>query len=245
MKRVTKKLLGCIRRADNDFGLIKDGDSIAVGVSGGKDSLVLLHCLSLYKQFTHKDFSITAITVGMGLEPFDVSGVTAFCAENSIPYHVIPTNIGQVIFESRKEKNPCALCANLRRGTLNNHAKALGCNKVALGHHRDDVIETFLMSLLYEGRLNTFTPLTHLSRVDLDVIRPLVYVEEGDIITLAGSLKLPVIASPCPACGHTARQKTKDLLKALSADYPDIHDKLINAISRTEQYHLWEKQKGL
>jgi len=243
MKKDIKKALGCIRKADQDFGLIAEGDAIAVGVSGGKDSLLLLYCLSLYRNFCKNRFTLEAITVFLGLEPFDVSAVKALCDQMSIPYHVIETDIGRVVFDVRQEKNPCSLCANMRRGALNNAAKALGCNKIALGHHSDDVIETFLMSLFYEGRINTFSPKTYLSRTDLTVIRPFVYLPEKDIISAAKDLVLPIITSPCPACGKTNRQKTKELITALSKDIPDIKEKLLGALANTEQYHLWEKEK--
>ena len=147
-----KTTLGCLRKADTDFHLIEPGDRVAVGVSGGKDSLLLLHALSLYRKFSHKDFTLMAFTISMGLEPFDLSGIHRLCQELDIPYVVKQTEIGDIIFNKRKEKNPCALCAKMRRGALNDMCREYGCNKLALGHHRDDAIETLLMSLFYEGR---------------------------------------------------------------------------------------------
>lgn len=167
-----KKTLGCVRKADRDFRLIEAGDRIAVGVSGGKDSLLLLHALSLYRKFSHKDFSLAAVTVTMGMEPFDLSDVRSLCDRLEIPYLIRETEIGKIIFEYRKEKNPCALCAKMRRAVLANTCVENGINKLALGHHREDVIETLLMSLFYEGRFHTFHPRTTMSRTGITVIRP-------------------------------------------------------------------------
>lgn len=233
--------MGCLRRADEDFGLIKDGDRIAVGISGGKDSLALAYCLELYKRFSKKNYELVAVTVDLGLRPFELGGVRSFFEHLNIPYYVEQTNIGDVVFDTRKEKNPCALCANLRRGTLNNAAVRLGCNKTALGHHSEDVTATFLLSLFYEGRLNVFSPATELSRMGITAIRPFVYAEEKDIIALAQGLNLPVVKSPCPACGQTARAKTEDILNALEQSIPDVRLKLKTAIETTENYKLWKK----
>ncbi|MDD6205103.1 MAG: ATP-binding protein [Firmicutes bacterium] len=242
IKRELKRLLGCIRRADRDFGLISDGDSIAVGVSGGKDSLALAYCLDLYRKFSKKDYRIVAVTVDTGLRPFDLSGVREFFMRLGIPYEVAQTNIGGVVFDTRQEKDPCALCANLRRGVMNSTAVRLGCNKTALGHHSEDAVNTFLMSLLYEGRLSTFAPKTYLSRRDITVLRPFVYASEQDIIAVAKGLPLPVVASPCPACGNTARARVSALVSALETQVPDVREKLRSALEGTENYHLWSKE---
>lgn len=243
MKKDIKKALGCIRKADEDFGLIEAGDKIAVGVSGGKDSLLLLYALSLYRNFCPRSFTLEAVTVSLGLEPFDVSAVEKLCGAMEVPYTVVPTDIGKIVFDVRQEKNPCSLCANMRRGAVNNAALRAGCNKVALAHHSDDVIETFIMSLFYEGRLHTFSPKTYLSRAGLTVIRPFVYLPEQTIIAAVKDLVLPVVVSPCPACGTTNRQKTKELLAELSKTIPDAKEKLLRALANTEQYSLWEKEK--
>lgn len=235
-----KKVLGCIRRADQDFHLIAPGDKIAVGVSGGKDSLLLLQALSLYKRFSKTPYELHAITLTMGLEPFDTSGVAALCDALSIPYTVIPTRIGPIIFEERQEKNPCSLCATMRRGILYEKAVALGCNKVALGHHQDDVIETFFLSLFHEGRLNTFTPVTYLSRSGLTLIRPMVYLPEQHIQSVCRKLDLPVIHNPCPANGNTQRQTVKDYLLNLEGTFPDARKFVAGAIANTPQYNLWD-----
>lgn len=239
-----KKLLGCIRRADEDFGLIKSGDRVLVGVSGGKDSLALLVGLSTYRMFSKKNYELIAGTLTMGLEPFDLTGVRKLCDELGVPYHVRETRIGPIVFEERKEKNPCSLCAIMRRGALNKMAAALGCNKVALGHHRDDAIETLLLSLFYESRLHTFAPLTHLSRTGLTQIRPLVYVPEKNIRGFARRYELPVVPSPCPANGNTQRQAMKDLLADLSRRFPDVRERMLSALQNEEQYGLWPKPKS-
>ncbi len=236
-----KRVLGSVRRADEKFGLIQNGDKIAVGVSGGKDSLLLLFALSIYKKFSKKEFSMEAVTVSLGLEPFDTSAVKKFSESLGVPYTRVESDIGDVVFNIRKEKNPCALCANMRRGAVNSTAKELGCNKVALAHHRDDAIETLLMSLFFEGRMNTFSPRTYLSRQDLTVIRPFVFVPEEIIVSCAQSLDLPIVTSPCPANGKTARQDIKELLQELSNRFPDIHEKLLHALVNTEKYNLWDK----
>lgn len=234
--------LGCIRRADEQFGMIEKDDRIAVGVSGGKDSLLLLNALALYRKFCKNPFELEAICLGLGYEPFDVSGVQALCDRLEVPFTYRKTDIKEVVFDIRKETNPCAMCAKLRRGALNNLAKEHGCNKVALGHHREDVVETFLMSLFFEGRLHLFAPVTYLSRVDVTVIRPMIYVPEKHIIQLARKLELPIIHNPCPADGYTKRQEMKELCLKLSALVgKDCTATIMQAISNVDQYLLWDK----
>ena len=235
-----KKTLGCLRKADHDFGLIESGDRVAVGVSGGKDSLLLLHALSLYRQFSHKDFSLCAITVTLGLEPFDLSGIRALCEQLGIEYIVQETEIGKIIFEYRQEKNPCALCAKMRRAVLANTCVERGINKLALGHHREDAIETLLMSLFNEGRFRTFHPKTRMSRTGITVIRPLIYLPESHVKHMAKVLDLPVVKSPCPADGNTDRQKMKDLLRELRKVYPDANERFLHALQQ-DRYDLWQK----
>ena len=237
-----KTTLGCLRKADTDFHLIEPGDRVAVGVSGGKDSLLLLHALSLYRKFSHKDFTLMAFTVSMGLEPFDLSGIQRRCQELDIPYVVKETEIGDIIFNQRKEKNPCALCAKMRRGALNDLCRAYGCNKLALGHHRDDAIETLLMSLFYEGRFHTFHPKTYLSRTGITAIRPLCYLPEYHVRHMVEELDLPVVKSPCPANGETKRQEMKELMQALRKRYPDAPDRFLHALQSDKQYDLWQKE---
>ena len=236
-----KKVLGCIRRACEDFDLIEDGDRVGVGVSGGKDSLLLLYALSLYRRFAKQRFEVVALTLSMGLEPFDVSPIQALCDELGVRYIVRKTEIGRIRFDERKEKNPCSLCAKMRRGALNELAKEVGCNKVALGHHRDDALETLLLCLLHEGRIHTFHPKSYLSRMDLTVIRPMVYVPEKHVIHVAKQLELPIVKSPCPANGNTQREEMKQLLGELCKRYPNARELMLSALRNEEQYGLWEK----
>ena len=236
-----KKVLGCIRRACEDFHLIEDGDIVAVGVSGGKDSLLLLYALSLYRKFAPQRFELKGLTLTMGLEPFDTSKVAALCEKLGVEYIVRPTEIGRIIFEERHEKNPCSLCAKMRRGALNDLAKECGCNKVALGHHRDDALETLLLCLLHEGRIHTFHPKSYLSKADLTVIRPMVYLPEKHIIHVAREIQLPIIPSPCPANGATEREEMKYLLDSLCKLYPNAREMMLSALQNEAQYGLWNK----
>lgn len=209
-----QRILGYMRKAIQEFDLIQDGDRIAVGVSGGKDSMVLLTGLARLKRFIGIDFEVVGLTLDpqFGGVPGDYSAVEALCKELGVEYHIIPTEIGQIIFDVRKEPNPCSLCARMRRGALHDNAKALGCNKLALGHHYDDVVETFVMNLFNEGRLGCFSPKTWLSRKELWMIRPLVFAPEADVRRAAARENLPIVKSKCPADGHTSREDTKNFL---------------------------------
>jgi tRNA(Ile)-lysidine synthase TilS/MesJ len=237
-----KTVLGCIRRADQDFGMIRDGDRIAVGVSGGKDSLLLLAALSLYRRFCRKNYALEALTLKMGLEPFDTAPVAALCERLEVPYTVLDTDIAEILFTHRKERHPCSLCAKLRRGALNTLAAQRGCNKLALGHHREDALETLLLSLIFEGRLHTFLPVTHLDRSGITTVRPMVYLPEKHVLHMARELALPVIHNPCPANGHTKRQEMKELLATLSKTYPEIKERMLHALWNRDQYGLWDRR---
>ena len=215
-----KKIVSRVRKAVEDYDMIADGDRIAVGVSGGKDSLVLLGALANLSRFYPKKFEVKALTLDMGYNA-DWSGVENYCKEIGVSYTVKHTNIKEVVFDYRQEENPCSLCSKLRRGALNDLALDEGCNKVALGHHNDDVLETFMLSLLYEGRINCFSPVTYLDRTNLYSIRPLIYVRECDIKSVAKRLELPIVKSSCPADGNTKRQEMKEIIKML--------DKSVNA----------------
>ena len=239
-----KEVLGCLRRADEDFSMIAPGDHVAVGVSGGKDSLLLLYALALYRRFCRHPYTLTAVTLTMGLEPFDLSKVRALCAELGVPYIVRETQIGKVIFEERREKNPCSLCAKMRRGALVDLCLETGANKLALGHHRDDAIETLFLSMLYEGRIHTFHPVTHLTRKNITQIRPLVYLPEKHVIHMVKALSLPVVPSPCPANGRTKRDDVRDLLNEICRRKPGARELLLSALQNEAQYGLWEKPKG-
>ena len=232
-----KKILSMFCKVCQEYNLIENGDKIAVGLSGGKDSLALLVALNEYKKYFFPDFEIIAIAIDLTNGKNDYSQLINFCKNLNINLEIVPSNVFEIVFDIRKEKNPCSLCANLRRGLLNSKAKELGCNKVALGHHRDDLIETFLLSLFFEGRLSTFKPKTYLSKVDITVIRPLLYVEENEILKI--SKDLPIIKNICPADKHTQREKAKDLLKMLEKTYPSCKEKLFNSIIHKERYNLF------
>ena len=200
-----QKLLSYTRRAVDSYEMIDDGDKIAVGISGGKDSLTLLYALAELRRFYPKKFDLIAITVNLGFDNFDTTKIEQLCKELDVPYYIVGTEIYDIVFNVRKEKNPCSLCAKMRKGALNQKLNDLGCNKIAYAHHKDDFIETFLMSLLYEGRIHTFSPKTYLDKSELMVIRPLMYINEGEIISFNNYMQLPVIKSPCPADGYTKR----------------------------------------
>ncbi len=236
-----KLVLGCMRRADQDFGMINEGDRVVVGVSGGKDSLVLLYGLALYRYFCKNSFELRAVTLGMGLEKVDFSPIARLCEQNNVPYEVRETDIGDVIFNQRRESNPCALCSKMRRGALTDYCREVGANKLALGHHRDDAIETLLMSLLFEGRLHTFHPVTYLSKQQITQIRPMAYLPEKDVIHAARKFQLPVTKSPCPANGETKRAEMKALMDDLCRRYPRAREYMLNALRNSDQYGLWDK----
>ena len=230
----TKLLLSYTRRAVDDYSMIEEGDKIAVGVSAGKDSLALLCALSQLRRFYPKKFELIGITVDMGFDGMDFSPIKKFCEELEAEYHVVPTQISKIIFDVRKESNPCSLCAKMRRGALHTAAKELGCNKVALGHHFDDVVETFMLNLFYEGRLGCFQPVTYLSRIDLHVIRPLIYMPEKDVRYFANKVSLPVISSPCPADKNTERENMKQLLASIEKENKGLRYRIFGAIQRGE-----------
>lgn len=230
----TKHLLSFVRRAVDDYSMIDDGDKIAVGISGGKDSLALLCALADLRRFYSKKFDIIALTVDMGFDGTDYSEIKKLCDELDVQYHVIPTQLAQIIFEERKEKSPCSLCAKMRRGVIHSSAKELGCNKVALGHHFDDVVETFILNLFFEGRLGCFSPVTYLSRKDITLIRPLIYMPEKDVRYFASKNDLPVVKSLCPADGNTQREEMKKLLGELDRKHKGLRYRIFGALQRGE-----------
>ncbi len=232
-----RKILSGLRKAIEEYHLIETGDKIAVGLSGGKDSLCLLSALCEYKKYIFSQFDLVAIAVDLTDGKNNYKNLKTFCKKNGVNLEIVPSNVFEIVFEIRKEKNPCSLCANLRRGLLNSKAKDLGCNKVALGHHRDDLIETFILSLFFEGRLSTFKPKTYLSKTDLTVIRPMIFVEEKEIERIAKNL--PVLHNDCPADKHTEREKTKQVLTTLETKYPGCKEKIFNAIIHSERYNLF------
>lgn len=238
-----KQVLGCIRRADERYGMIQDGDKICVGVSGGKDSLLLMYGLKLYQMFSKKKYDLCAVMLDLGLVEQDTSGIEAFAEKNGIDFEVRKTDIGDVVFNIRKEKNPCAMCAKMRRGALNDIAVSKGCNLVALGHNREDVLETFLLSLFFEARLNTFAPITYLGRSGVTVIRPLVFFPEWDARAAAKRLELPVIPANCPVAGKTKREDMRLLLQEFRHIVPDVENKLMKAVVDTHKYGMWDRMK--
>lgn len=225
-----QKLLSYTRRAIDSYEMIDNGDKIAVGISGGKDSLTLLYALAELRRFYPKKFDLIAITVNLGFDNFDTAKIEQLCKELDVPYYIVDTEIYDIVFNVRKEKNPCSLCAKMRKGALNQKLNDLGCNKIAYAHHKDDFIETFLMSLLYEGRIHTFSPKTYLDKSELMVIRPLMYINEGEIISFKNDMLLPVIKSPCPADGYTKREYAKQTLAKLENETPGCKQRIFSAI---------------
>lgn len=227
-----QKMMGLMRRCIDDYHMIEAGDRIAVGVSGGKDSLTLLTVLAALRAYYPKPFALEALSIDMGLGGMDFAPVEALCRELDVPFTIRHTEIGKIIFDYRKEKNPCSMCAKMRRGALNDLILEHGFNKVALGHHFDDAVETMLMSLLYEGRIGCFEPVTYLSRTGVTQIRPMLYVGEQAIEHFAARMQLPVVHNTCPADKHTKRQEVKELIVTLQARYPDLKTKIFGAMQR-------------
>lgn len=225
-----KRLLSYVRRAADDYQLLEDQDRIAVGISGGKDSLALLCALKNLQRFYPKHFEIMAFTVHTGFEDFHLEPVADYCASLGIAYEVVDTQIQEIVFEHKKLSHPCSLCAKLRKGALNQAALKYGCNKIAFGHHRDDLIETMLLSLFFEGRFHSFSPKTFWERSGLTLIRPFIYVPEAELTGFQNKYHLPAVKNPCPADGHTKRQYVKELLRTLNAADPGVKDRLFAAI---------------
>jgi len=230
--KLLNEFTGTVRRAVDDYNMIEAGDKVAVGVSGGKDSLLLLLALNHLKGYYPKPFELEAITIELGFEGMDFTPVKALCAELGIPYTCLETDIKEVVFDVRQESNPCSLCAKMRRGALNNAIRERGITKLALGHHFDDAVETFMMSLLFEGRLSCFRPVTYMDRSGVTQIRPLVYAGEQKIANVARALELPVVENPCPQDKASKRYEIKQLLKELSEEYPDMKSKVFGAMQR-------------
>lgn len=225
-----QQVLSVARKAIDEFHMIEEGDKIAVGISGGKDSLTLLYALHGLKRFYPAKFELEAITVDLGHPGFDLSRISALCEDLGVHYTVIKTDIAEIIFERRNETNPCSLCAKMRKGALNDAIKKLGCNKVAYAHHKDDIIETMLMSLIFEGRFHTFAPITYLDRMDLTLIRPLMYMDEMDVIGFQNKYDLPVAKSRCPMDGYTKREYAKELVRQLNREHPGAKERMFTAI---------------
>jgi len=236
-----QKLAGLMRRCVEDYHMIEEGDRIAVGLSGGMDSVLTLAGLCKLREYYPKPFSLEAITLDLGIPGVDFSPLADFCEKQNVPFTLVRTQIARIIFEERKEKNPCSLCAKMRRGALGRTMTERGLNKVALGHHFDDAVETFFLSLVYEGRISCFQPVTYLSRSDITQIRPLLYVGKGTIRRIVERENLPVIPNPCPANGYTKRQEVKELLASLEQRYPGLRNRIFGAMQRLP-LEAWEPE---
>ncbi|MBQ8836030.1 MAG: tRNA 2-thiocytidine(32) synthetase TtcA [Clostridia bacterium] len=231
MKEI-QRILSYVRRASDDYAMIEDGDRICVGVSAGKDSLTLLVALAELRRFYSKKYTLCAATVDLGFEGADYSEIAELCRRLNIEYKIVETQIGKVVFDIRKESNPCSLCAKMRRGALHNAAKEMGCNKVALGHHFDDTVETFMLNLFYEGRIGCYSPVTYLSNTDIYLIRPMIYVPEKIVRYFANRAALPVAESKCPADKNTERENMKQLLRELEKDNKGLRHRIFGAIQK-------------
>ncbi len=239
-----RKVLGCIRKADEEFKLIEEGDRIAVGVSGGKDSSLLLYCLGLYRKFCKVNFEVVGVHIEMGFGGMDFSEADAFFAKMEIPLFHEPSNIYEILRAQETEDGrlKCSLCSKLKKATVIEAAKKHGCNKVAFGHHGDDAVETLFMNMIYGGAIATFVPKMYLDRTDVTFIRPLVYAYESDVIAASNQAGVPVVESTCPEDKHTKRQEFKELLADLYEKYPMAKSNLLLALSNEEQVKLWHKE---
>lgn len=226
-----QQVLSLTRKAVDDYHMIEPGDRIAVGISGGKDSLTLLYALHGLKRFYPVSFELCAVTVDLGFGNLDLGQIEELCRTMDVEYHIVRTDIAKIIFEDRCESNPCSLCAKMRKGALNDAMKEAGCNKVAYAHHKDDVVETMMMSLIYEGRFHTFRPVTYLDRTQITVIRPLIYMNEADVIGFVRKNDVPVVKSPCPADGHTKREYVKNLVRDINKEAPGVKERMFTAIT--------------
>lgn len=229
-----QQLLSVTRKAIDEFGMIAPGDRIAVGISGGKDSLALLVALRQLQRFYPKKYSLQAVSTDLGFPNVDYSKIQDFCADLEVPFTRVRTEIAQIVFYEKQEKNPCSLCAKMRKGALNEAVKELNCNKVAYAHHRDDAVETMLLSLIFEGRFHTFSPVTYWDRMDLTLIRPFIFMREADIVGFQNKYQLPVAKSPCPADGRTKREYAKNLLRELNRDHPGATERMFSAILNSD-----------
>lgn len=238
-KKLNKLVFKQLRDANLKYKLIEDGDIVAVGMSGGKDSSVLLYLLDLLKKYTPLSFELKPIYIDLGWDN-EVEPLSSYCQSLNYNLHIEPTNIGQIVYDIRQEKNPCSLCANLRRGALNNTAKKLGCNKVALGHHLDDVVTTMFLSMLYEHRYNIFKPKTYLDRVDITLVRPMIYIEEKDIIRLSEILDIRIIENRCPVDGLTKRTEIAELVNMIEQEHPRAKKKILKSIENIKPESFWQ-----
>jgi len=232
-------VLGSIRKTIQEKDLFQPGDRIAVGLSGGKDSIALLHALSRFRKFSPIPFELMALTVDMGFDNFDLIEAKKLCQTLDVPYEIISTDIAKIVFEIREEKNPCALCANMRRGALAQKMNELNYNVLALGHHSDDAVSTFFLNMLYAGKLNTLEYKSYLSRANITVVRPLLDTSESDVIGYIKENDLPILKSPCPMDRQTKREEINTLLKSIYKEIPNSRKNVITAIRNEDQCNLF------
>lgn len=237
-----QQLYSKTRQALDDFHMIVENDNIAVGISGGKDSLALLYALNGLRRFYPLSFELHAITVDLGFKNQNFGQIQSLCNDMGIPFHLVTSRIGEIVFQIRKEDNPCSLCAKLRKGALNEMALSLGCNKIAYGHHLDDIVDTMMLSLIYEGRFHTMQPVTYLDKTKLTVIRPLIYLHEAEIKGLINKNKIMVLKNQCPVDGLTKRQSIKDLISQINSEAPGVKDRMFTAVLNS-QLEGWKKVK--
>lgn len=233
-----QQILSLTRKCIDKFKLIENNDVIAVSCSGGKDSLTLAVALNALKRFYPLHFDVKVVSVDPGFNNMDFDGLKAFFDKENMEFHVIKTNIAEIVFDIRKESNPCALCSKMRKGAINPFIKQLGCNKIALGHNKDDLIETMLMSLIYEGRINTFKPISYLDRTQVTAIRPILFIDEIDTKGFANKYPLPVLKSKCPADGNTKREYAKELMHRLDAENKGAKKSLFNACMQYLEHNI-------
>ncbi len=232
--------MGMLRKADERFHMIENGDNIAVGYSGGKDSSLLLYALTLYKKFSKKDYTLQAVCVDLGFESYNTDTISAFTQSLNVPLHIVKTNIAEIVFDIRKEKNPCSLCSKMRKGALYEKVVQAGCNKAAFAHHADDAIETLLMSMMYEARLNTFSPVTWLSRRNITLIRPFVLAREADVEAAVKRQNIPIAKNPCPVDFTTKRAQSKEIMAYLGECHKNAPDNMLRALVQADTYNLWD-----
>jgi len=238
-----RHLLGIMRRTIQTYDLITEGDRVAVGLSGGKDSMALLKSLARFQQFSPVSFHLEAITIDLGFNNFDLTGAKEFCASLKVPYTIVPTEISKIVFDIRDEKNPCALCANMRRGALAETMNTLKLNRLALGHHADDALATLFLNMLYSGKLNTLEYSSFLSRSNIHVIRPFLDASESDIVGAIHKENIPVFKSPCPMDKHTKREDVSLFLKTIYKDTPHSRKNILTAMRNEKQCNLFVNKK--
>lgn len=243
-----QRILSLMRQAMAEYNMIQDGDKIAVGISGGKDSIALVTALANYQKFSQEKFQLVGININVGFEDLDLNEVEEtrkYLESINVPFISEKTNIKQIVWDERHESNPCSLCAKMRRGALNTVAIREGCNKLALGHHADDVLDTFFLSLIYEGRISTFPPISYMSRTKMTLIRPMVFVEEKLIKEVMGKYNFPIIHNPCPEDKHTQRENVKDLINLMKDKFGYCKTNMLSALFHPERNNLWDKYKNL